>query len=244
MTPEIVRQGVGRSFGRLAVERIDLMQFHWWRYSHPGYIDAMTEIAQIRSEGHFAHIGVTNFDTDHLRLLVKHGIPVVSNQVSFSLLDRRARWRMTEFCRASGVKLLAYGTLAGGFLSDYWVGRPSRSRSRTGASRSTSASSTRSAAGACCRRSSRRRSASPRSTRFGRQRRGALGARAGSGAAVIIGARLGASEHRADNLALFSFALDRKTGSASTMRWRRRASYPAIAATSTASRRFSPRQAT
>src|SRR5207247_9820427 len=75
-------------------------------------------------KGLIGHLGVTNFDTDHLRLLVKHGIPVVSNQVSFSLLDRRPAGRMTEVCRETGVKLLAYGVLAGGFLSDRWVDRP------------------------------------------------------------------------------------------------------------------------
>jgi aryl-alcohol dehydrogenase-like predicted oxidoreductase/enamine deaminase RidA (YjgF/YER057c/UK114 family) len=209
MTPEIVRQGVGRSFGRLAVERIDLMQFHWWRYSHPGYLDAMTEFAKIRSEGHFAHIGVTNFDTDHLRLLVKHGIPVVSNQVSFSLLDRRAAWRMTEFCRASGVKLLAYGTLAGGFLSDYWVGRtepqqiPDWSKSKYkrfidaiggwGVLQEILSAAKRIA-------EKHRVSVANVAARWVLEQEAV--------AAVIIGARLGESEHRADNLALFSFALD------------------------------------
>jgi aryl-alcohol dehydrogenase-like predicted oxidoreductase/enamine deaminase RidA (YjgF/YER057c/UK114 family) len=124
MTPEIVREGVARSFARLGVERIDLMQFHWWHYRHPGYLDALVEMAKLKAEGKFGAIGLTNFDTDHLRLLLKHGIPVATNQVSFSLLDRRAAGRMSELCLAHGVKLLAYGTLGGGFLTDRWVGAP------------------------------------------------------------------------------------------------------------------------
>jgi len=123
MTPDIVREGVGQSFKRLGVERIDLMQFHWWQYRHPGYLDALGEMAKLRAEGKFGALGLTNFDTDHLRLLVKHGIPIATNQVSFSLLDRRAAGRMSEFCLSHGVKLLAYGTLAGGFLTDRWVGQ-------------------------------------------------------------------------------------------------------------------------
>ncbi|MCM0019976.1 MAG: aldo/keto reductase, partial [Tagaea sp.] len=90
MTPDIVAEGVGRSFARLGIPRIDLMQFHWWQYRHPAYLDALVEMARLRAEGKFRAIGLTNFDTDHLRLLLKHGIPIATNQVSFSLLDRRA----------------------------------------------------------------------------------------------------------------------------------------------------------
>jgi aryl-alcohol dehydrogenase-like predicted oxidoreductase/enamine deaminase RidA (YjgF/YER057c/UK114 family) len=121
MTGEIVAEGVGRSLARLGLPRIDLMQFHWWQYRHPAYLDALVEMAKLRAEGKFRAIGLTNFDTDHLRLLLKHGVPIATNQVSFSLLDRRAAGRMSEICLKHGVKLLAYGTLAGGFLSERWV---------------------------------------------------------------------------------------------------------------------------
>jgi aryl-alcohol dehydrogenase-like predicted oxidoreductase/enamine deaminase RidA (YjgF/YER057c/UK114 family) len=124
MTPEAVRAGVQTSRDRLGVERIDLMQFHWWQYQHPGYLDALHELAALQHDGWVGHIGLTNFDTDHLRLVLRDGAPVVSNQVSFSLLDRRAAGRLSELCLASGVKLLAYGTLAGGFLGERWLGVP------------------------------------------------------------------------------------------------------------------------
>src|SRR5262245_23818317 len=124
MTPDIVRAGLQQRLERLGLPRIDLLQFHWWHYQHPGYLDAMLELDRLRRDGRIGHLGVTNFDADHLRLLVKHGIPIVSNQVSFSLLDRRPAGRMTDVCRETGVKLLAYGVLAGGFLSDRWLGRP------------------------------------------------------------------------------------------------------------------------
>ena len=124
MTREIVREGVERARARLGVETIDLLQFHWWTFEHPGYLDAMRELADLRERGWIRHLGVTNFDTAHLRVLVKHGVPVASNQVSFSLLDRRAAGEMSAFCLAHGVRLLAYGTLAGGLISERWVGRP------------------------------------------------------------------------------------------------------------------------
>ncbi|MBV9704215.1 MAG: aldo/keto reductase [Methylobacteriaceae bacterium] len=122
MSAETVRAGVERSLGRLAVSKIDLMQLHWWTFEHPGYLDAMRELARLQQDGLIGELGVTNFDTNHLRVLIKHGIRIVSNQVSFSLLDRRAAEAMSAFCLEHGIRLLAYGTLAGGFLADQWVG--------------------------------------------------------------------------------------------------------------------------
>lgn len=122
MTAETVRAGVQRSLDRLGVETIDLLQFHWWTFEHPNYLDAMKGLAALREEGRIRHIGVTNFDTAHLALLVRHGIPVATNQVCFSVLDRRAAEDMSAFCLANGVRLLAYGTLAGGLISERWLG--------------------------------------------------------------------------------------------------------------------------
>ncbi len=51
MTAEVVREGVQRALDRLRVERIDLMQFHWWSFEHPGYLDAMGELAQAARGG-------------------------------------------------------------------------------------------------------------------------------------------------------------------------------------------------
>jgi enamine deaminase RidA (YjgF/YER057c/UK114 family) len=83
----------------------------------------MKELDKLRREGLIRYLGVTNFDTAHLRVVVKHGIEIVSNQVSFSLLDRRAAGEMTAFCLEHGVRLLAYGALAGGLLTQRWLAR-------------------------------------------------------------------------------------------------------------------------
>lgn len=124
MTADVVRAGVERSRARLGVDRIDLLQFHWWTFEHLAYLDAVRELAALKAQGLIAHLGATNFDTDHLAVLVGQGVPVLTNQVSFSLLDRRAAGAMSAFCLAKGVKLLAYGTLAGGLLSERWLGAP------------------------------------------------------------------------------------------------------------------------
>jgi aryl-alcohol dehydrogenase-like predicted oxidoreductase/enamine deaminase RidA (YjgF/YER057c/UK114 family) len=124
VTRDDAEAAVARAQLRLDTDRIDLLQLHWWMFQHPGWIDAMKALTALKEEGQIGHVGTTNFDTDHLRLLYHHGFPVVSNQVSFSLLDRRAADDMTRFCLESGIRILAYGCLAGGLLTDKWHGRP------------------------------------------------------------------------------------------------------------------------
>jgi len=121
VTREDVRAAVQRALDRLGVERIDLLQFHAWSYSDPRYLDCLFHLQELKREGLIQHLGLTNFDTAHLRMVVRSGIEIVSNQVSFSVIDRRPLAGLTQFCSDNGVKLLAYGTLAGGFLSERFL---------------------------------------------------------------------------------------------------------------------------
>jgi len=106
---------------------LDLLQFHWWEYRDLNYLDALRHSMDLQAEGKIKHIGLTNFDTHRLNLIVDAGIKVVSNQVAFSLLDRRALVKMTEFCRGHGISLLAYSSLHSGLMSDAWLGMAERS---------------------------------------------------------------------------------------------------------------------
>jgi len=90
MTADVVRKGVGERLDRLGVEKVDLLQLHWWTFDHPAWLDALHEMNSLRREGMIGAIGVTNFDAAHLALALADGIPVASNQISFSLIDRRA----------------------------------------------------------------------------------------------------------------------------------------------------------
>ena len=119
-----VAAAVDRALGRLGTDRIDLLQFHAWNYADPSWLDCLFELAEHLAAGRIRHLGLTNCDAVHLDMAVRSGVPIVSNQVCYSLLDRRAAGAMTEACRRHGVALLAYGTLAGGFLSERWLGRP------------------------------------------------------------------------------------------------------------------------
>ena len=124
ITREQVRAAIDRARARMQVASIDLLQFHAWSYSHPSWLDALYWLDELRQQGLIRHLGLTNTDTAHLRLAVESGIPIVSNQVCYSLLDQRAARAMTEYCASRGITLLAFGTLAGGFLSERWLGAP------------------------------------------------------------------------------------------------------------------------
>lgn len=209
MTPEVVRAGVQQRLDRLGVERVDLLQFHWWTFEHPAWLDALHELKRLKEEGLIGQIGVTNFDAAHLALALAEGIPLVSNQVSFSLIDRRAAGHLAETCKQHGVRLLAYGTLCGGFLSERWLGKPEPEgvkdwsgskylRFIQTAGGWNSYQGILKAADTIAKKHGV--SISNVATRWVLQHAHVAG--------VIVGARLGENQHRDDNLRLFQFELD------------------------------------
>ncbi|MEM7356261.1 MAG: aldo/keto reductase [Acidobacteriota bacterium] len=123
VTRNDVRAAVQTSLERLQMERLDLLQFHAWSYPDPSYLDALFYLQELQAERLIRHLGLTNFDTAHLRVVLESGIEVVSNQVCFSLLDQRAAGAMSALCLEHGIQLLAFGTLGGGLLTDRFLGR-------------------------------------------------------------------------------------------------------------------------
>ena len=127
-----VRAAVERALQRLRTESIDLLQYHAWNYADPSWLETLYDLQDLKREGLVRQLGLTNVDTAHLRMVRASGIEVVSNQVSFSLLDQRAAAGLATYCAASGVRLLAYGTVAGGWLTERWLGQPEPDWERTG----------------------------------------------------------------------------------------------------------------
>jgi aryl-alcohol dehydrogenase-like predicted oxidoreductase len=132
MTRRVVESAIGISLSRMGVECLDLLQFHWWDYGDESYLDALKHLANLQHEGKIRHLALTNFDTERLRVITGHGIRVVSNQVQYSLVDRRPEARMAAFCRDHAMTLLAYGTLLGGLLSEKYLGSPEPRRPELG----------------------------------------------------------------------------------------------------------------
>ena len=108
---------------RLQLQRLDLVQFHWWDYAIPGYLEALEILYGLREEGKIDQIGVTNFDAEHLGIMLNSGFDLLSAQVQYSLLDHRPAQNFTTLCQAHDVHLLCYGVLAGGFITEQLLGK-------------------------------------------------------------------------------------------------------------------------
>ncbi len=129
MTRQVVEENVKVSLTRMGVNSLDLLQFHWWEYSDSNYLDALKYLSELRAEGKIKHLALTTFATEHLQIVADHGIEIVSNQVQYSVVDRRPEVRIAAYCKANGVTLLTYGTLCGGLLSEKYLGGPEPRRS-------------------------------------------------------------------------------------------------------------------
>lgn len=116
--------GVDRSLRRLGADALDLVQLHWWDYDVPGYVDAASWLEELRAAGKVRHIGLTNFDRRRVAEIIAAGVPIVSHQVQYSVLDRRPAASMAGYCASHAIGMLCYGALAGGFLSERWLDAP------------------------------------------------------------------------------------------------------------------------
>jgi aryl-alcohol dehydrogenase-like predicted oxidoreductase len=211
MTRPIVEAAIDASRRRMGVECLDLLQFHWWDYADRRYLDALRHLADLRDAGKIRHLALTNFDTERLQIITDAGIRIVSNQVQYSLVDRRPGERMAAWCTANNVVLLTYGTLLGGLLSERYLGRPEPGRAELATASLRKYKQMIDAWGgwalfqellAALKTIAERRSASIANigTRWVLDQPAVAG--------VIVGARLGLAEHIADNAQTFDVALE------------------------------------
>ncbi|KAI1411044.1 aldo/keto reductase [Hypoxylon sp. FL1857] len=172
--------------------RAELLQFHWQNYESKEYLDILVELTRI-SKPHpdlVATIGLCNFDSEHTEevceyLLAKTGsVGIVSNQVQFSLVDARPLHKMVHVCNKYGLKLLTYGS----FYFDMIRTWGTWSEFQTLLERLKDAASKHDV------------SIANVATRWVLQQP-AVGA-------VIVGTRLGVSDHVNDNVKVFGFELD------------------------------------
>jgi aryl-alcohol dehydrogenase-like predicted oxidoreductase len=211
MTRRVVEDAVAISRRRMRVDRLDLLQFHWWDYADRRYLDALKHLADLRDEGQIRHVALTNFDTERLATITGAGIEIVSNQVQYSLVDQRPAAKLAAFCAAHGTTLLTYGTLLGGMLSDTWLGRaePSRNELQTVSQHKYKNMIDAWGGWALFQELLAALKAIAHKHRVGIPE---IGARAildrKAVAGVIIGARLGLAEHIAANSRIFGIALD------------------------------------
>lgn len=123
ITRSIVKENIERSLRRMNVSSLDLLQFHWWDYNNPYYMDALKYLSDLMDEGRIKHLGLTNFDTERMQIIIESGLQIVSNQVQYSIVDRRPEVKMIPFCMEHKISLLAYGSICGGLVSERYLGR-------------------------------------------------------------------------------------------------------------------------
>jgi aryl-alcohol dehydrogenase-like predicted oxidoreductase len=114
-------KALDKSLERLGIETIDLYQIH---FPNPIFkIDSlMTALAETVKAGKVRRVGVSNYGADQMRRahdrLASHGVPLASNQVEYSLLQRTPETNgVLEASRDLGVTLIAYSPIAKGLLT-------------------------------------------------------------------------------------------------------------------------------
>ncbi len=112
----IVEGRAKASAKRLRTSVIDLYQVHW---PNPVVADAyaMTGMRRIVDSGLVKHAGVSNYSLDRWKGAEQaFGGPVLSNQVSFSLIERGPLKHLVPFAQEQGRVVIAYSPLAQGVL--------------------------------------------------------------------------------------------------------------------------------
>lgn len=213
-SPAEVRAAVERALARMQRDTLDMLQFHAWSYADPAWMDCVFALQDLKEEGLIRNLSLTNTDTAHLRMLLDSGVDIATNQICHSLLDQRAGGEMAALCEERGVRILAFGVLAGGFLTERWVGVPDPGLDGLQTWSQMKYYRFIEAAGgwdsfqtllAAVQRSAVRLDASMANVAT----RSILEAPGVGG--VIVGARLGKSEHIADTVRLFDFQLDEES---------------------------------
>jgi aryl-alcohol dehydrogenase-like predicted oxidoreductase len=101
---------------RLGTDRIDLYQVHWPNPAVPNG-PTMTGMRRLVDAELVHNVGVSNFGLDRWRDAdIALGEPVLSNQVSFSLVERGPERDLIPFARDNARIVIAYSPLAQGLL--------------------------------------------------------------------------------------------------------------------------------
>ena len=124
ISKKYVEKIIDRSLHRLGVERLDMVQFSWWTYDIPGWIETARWLSEMQQAGKIRLISATNFNASHTREIIEAGVKLATLQVQYSLLDNRPEKGLIDLCQKHDINLLCYGTVAGGFFSERWLNMP------------------------------------------------------------------------------------------------------------------------
>ena len=116
-----LRSALLKSLQRMGLKSVDLYQMHWPFpiVAIKAWMDAMSDVM---ADGLIRAIGVSNYSVAQTRTafeaLEKYHIPLASNQVKYSLLDRHPeKSGLTDLCKSLNISIIAYSPLEKGILT-------------------------------------------------------------------------------------------------------------------------------
>jgi aryl-alcohol dehydrogenase-like predicted oxidoreductase len=119
---QVVHDAISQSLERLRLKTIDLYQVHQPCAFLMGQKTLLTALAEEVKQGRIRAIGVSNYSAKQMReahaLLATYQIPLATNQVLYSILDRQIETNgIRDTARELGITILAYSPLAQGLLT-------------------------------------------------------------------------------------------------------------------------------
>jgi aryl-alcohol dehydrogenase-like predicted oxidoreductase len=134
LVPDLTRLGdlradeveaiIDRSLKRLKVDQLDLVQFFWWDLDLGNAVASLDVLKTLKQKGKIKTLGTTNWDRQAMQRFVDAGFDIASAQIQYSVLDRRPANGLADWAAQNDMKLICYGTLAGGFITEKWLGQP------------------------------------------------------------------------------------------------------------------------
>ena len=121
LSPGRLVHALRESLNRLGLSQVDLYQVHF--PFPPLTVETWANaLADVVKAGLTRAVGVSNYNPAQTirahATLAKRGIPLASNQVEYSLLDRKPETSgLVEVCRDLGVTIIAYSPIAKGMLT-------------------------------------------------------------------------------------------------------------------------------
>jgi aryl-alcohol dehydrogenase-like predicted oxidoreductase len=123
-----IRKTINTRIAALDPYPIDLYQVHQ-PFGFSGESSEMAEMAELFNKKLIRSVGVSNFNAKKMEnswnSLQKSGIPLASNQVRYSLLDRRIESNgVMDLAKKLGITIIAYSPLAQGLVTGKFHDNP------------------------------------------------------------------------------------------------------------------------
>lgn len=116
MSAAEVKEECEKSLKLLRTDRIDLYQIHWPRRQVP-LEETLKAMDELHKQGKVRSMGVCNFGVKDLTEAMSTGVPLVTNQIAYSLLSRAVEFEVEALCKEHGIGFLCYSPLAQALLA-------------------------------------------------------------------------------------------------------------------------------